>query len=223
MEQGSREWHEARSGRITASRAADVMAFTQEGVYKTGPKKGQPKPVRELKARSDYRAELVAEILSGQPSPNIRAAALAWGQDVEAAARVAYEADRGIFVTRVAIVQHPSLPHVSCSPDGLVDDDGMVQIKAPHNTANHIDALTDGVPAEHLPQMQFELWVTGRKWNDFISFDPRMPEHMALYVERVERDEAYIAALAAECAKFWESVQRIVTALRKRYELAEAA
>src|SRR5690606_3365499 len=118
--------------------------------------------------------------------------ALDWGHDVEAAARAAYEAETGAIVTCVGFIVHPALPYIGCSPDGLIGDDGMHQIKCPQNAAVHIDTLTGGMPEEHMPQVQAELFVTGRAWSDFVSFDPRMPPHLRLYRERVQRDEAFI-------------------------------
>jgi hypothetical protein len=104
-----------------------------------------------------------------------------------------------------------------------VGEEGQCQIKAPWNTVNHIETLLNGMPEEHIPQMQFELWVTGRKWSDFVSYDPRMPEEMSLYVQRIHRDEAYISALAKECEAFWGEVQEMVASLRKLFHLKQAA
>lgn len=207
MIQNTTEWREARAGKITASRMADVLAF--------GKRDGKP-----LKARMDYIGDILGEILTGEPKAQVRAAALDWGHDVEAAARAAYEAETGEIVVQAGFVIHPSIPYIGCSPDGLIGEDGMHQIKCPANAAVHIDTLTDGMPDEHIPQIQAELFVTGRAWSDFVSFDPRMPAHLRLYRQRIPRDEAYIKTIAEACASLWDEVQ---TRLDRLQSMKEAA
>lgn len=192
--QNTDEWRTIRAGKITASRASDVMAF--------GKRDGKP-----LKAREDYAGDILAELLTGEPRAQVRAAPLDWGHDVEAAARAAYEAMTGELVTQSGFVLHPLLPYAGCSPDGLIGDDGMQQIKCPMNPAVHVWTIRNGMPDEHIAQIQFELWVTARSWSDFVSFDPRMPPHRRLYVQRIERDEAYIEQLAQATASLWDEVQ----------------
>lgn len=207
MEQNTIEWRDARAGKITASRFCDVLAF--------GKRDGKP-----LKARQDYIGDIVAEILTGEPREQVKAKPLDWGHDVEAAARAAYEAETGQMVTSVAFMTHPLLDYIGCSPDGLVGSDGLMQIKCPMNPAVHIETLRDGMPEEHIAQVQGELFVTGRDWSDFVSYDPRMPEHLRLYRQRVERDETYIAKLAEACASMWEEVQGLIRHLNSRPEAA---
>ncbi|GLQ96430.1 lambda exonuclease family protein [Dyella mobilis] len=217
MEQNTQEWRDARAGKITASRMCDVMAFTAgDGVYKSGPRKGQQKEARSLKARTDYIGDIVAEILTGEPREQIRAKTLDWGHDVEAAARAAYEAETGIIVVCTGFVTHPIIPYVGCSPDGLIADCGQTQIKCPQNPANHIETLRNGMPEEHIPQVQGELYVTGRDWSDFVSYDPRMPEHLRLYHQRIDRDEEYIAKLADACNSLWVEVMEALKFLNER-------
>jgi hypothetical protein len=217
IEQNTQAWREARAGKITASRMCDVMAFTKdEGVYKSGPKKGQPKLARSLKARTDYIGDILGELLTGEPKEQVRARPLDWGHDVEAAARAAYEADTGCIVTESGFVLHTTLPFVGCSPDGLVELDGQLQIKCPSNPAVHIETICKGMPEEHTPQLQGELMVTGRAWNDFVSFDPRMPPHLRLYRQRVMRDQAYIDQLTAACESLWAEVQGYLNQLNQR-------
>jgi YqaJ-like recombinase protein len=217
MIQNTPEWAQARAGKITSSRMCDVMAFSVgDGVYKSGPRKGQPKIAKPLKARTDYIGDIIAEILTGEPREQVRAKPLDWGHDVEAAARAAYEADTGEIVQQVGFVAHPTEPYIGCSPDGLIGDDGQLQIKCPNNPAVHIATLRDGMPEEHVPQVQGEMLVTGRAWSDFVSFDPRMPEHLRLYRQRIVRDEAYIATLAAACESLWAEVQSLLEQLNER-------
>jgi hypothetical protein len=193
----------------------DVMAFDPGGyVYKSGKKKGQERPAHDKKARTDYVLDIVAEILTGEPKANARAKPLDWGHDVEAAARAAYEAETGQIVSLSEFVTHPMLPYVGCSPDGLVGNDGMVQIKCPADTGVHCATLEGGMPEEHHEQIQCELWVTGREWSDFVSYDPRMLNPaLRLYRQRIKRDEEQIAAYAKASESLWAEVQRRISYL----------
>ncbi|SEJ54779.1 lambda exonuclease family protein [Frateuria terrea] len=203
MDQNTTEWLQARAGKITASRMCDVMAF--------GKRDGKP-----LKSRQDYIGDIVAELLTGEPKEQVKARPLDWGHDVEAAARVAYEAETGEVVQQVGFLTHSLLPYIGCSPDGLIGGDGQMQIKCPNNPAVHIATLRDGMPEEHIAQVQGEMFVTGRAWSDFVSFDPRMPEHLRLYRQRIKRDEAYIEQLAAACESLWAEVQTYITYLNEK-------
>lgn len=203
MDQNTNEWREARAGKITASRMCDVLAF--------GKRDGKP-----LKSRQDYIGDIVAELLTGEPKEQVKARPLDWGHDVEAAARAAYEAETGEIVQQVGFMAHPLLPYIGCSPDGLIGSDGQMQIKCPNNPAVHIATLRDGMPEEHIAQVQGEMFVTGRAWSDFVSFDPRMPEHLRLYRQRIKRDDAYIEQLAAACESMWSEVQTYINYLNQR-------
>ena len=197
VQQNTPEWLALRAGKLTASRFADLLAF--------GKRDGKP-----LKARTDYIGEVVAEILIGQPREQVRAKPLDWGHDVEAAARAAYEAETGLLVDAGGFVVHGALPFVGCSPDFLVGDDGMGQIKCPYSPVNHVDTIRNGMPEEHVAQVQGELWVTGRQWSDFISFDPRFPPHRRLYVQRVHADAEFHKQLEAAAVSAWAEVQEIL-------------
>lgn len=202
MQQNTQEWRDARAGKITASRMCDVLAF--------GKRDGKP-----LKARQDYIGDIVAEILTGEPREQVKAKPLDWGHDVEAAARAAYEAETGLIVACTGFMTHPLLDYIGCSPDGLIAGDGQMQIKCPQNPAIHIDTLCSGMHDEHIAQVQGELFVTGREWSDFVSYDPRMPEHLRLYRQRIQRDEEYIGRLAEACASLWGEVNSYLAALKK--------
>lgn len=202
IEQNSAEWLALRAGKITASRAKDVIAFSKRD--------GKP-----LQARVDYAGDIFAELLTGEPRMQTRAAPLDWGHDVEAGARAAYEAETGEMVVQVGFVQHPLLAYVGCSPDGLIGADGMLQIKCPYNPFVHATTWRDGMPEDHLPQIQFELWVTGRAWSDFVSYDPRMPAHRRLYIQRISRDEKLIEHIAESAASLWSEVQSMYSEMMK--------
>ena len=198
--QGSPEWLEARAGKVTASRIADVLAKVKTG---------------EAAGRRDYRAQMVAEIRTGRPQESgFMNDAMRWGTEQEPYARAAYECQAGVLVDQVGMVLHPSIERGAASPDGLVDPDGLVEIKCP-NTATHLDYLLDGtVPAKYQPQMLWQMACTGRDWCDFVSFDPRLPEDLQLFVVRFQRDQARIDAMEAEVRAFLAEVEETVSRLR---------
>lgn len=200
--QGSAEWFAQRAGKVTASRVADVIAKTKTGWGAS---------------RSNYAAQLVAERLTGNVEPTFTNAAMQWGTDKEPEAREAYEFHAGVFVDQVGMIDHPKIAMTGASPDGLVGDDGLVEIKCP-NTATHIETLLSGkVPTKYVTQMAWQMACTGRAWCDFVSFDPRMPEHMRLFVQRVDRDDALIATLEAEVSAFLTEVSETVASLTRAY------
>lgn len=198
--QGSAEWLYSRVGYCTASRFDDVVAKL---------KSGKPSARRET-----YMMELVVERITGQPSDHWTSAAMLWGTEQEQRSRMAYEAATGAMLEPVGFVKHPTLPWVGASPDSLIGDDGGFESKSPFNSANHIYTLLDGMPPEHMAQCQGGMWVTGRKWWDFQSFDPRLPEPLRRYVQRIERNDAYIAMLEAEVIAFLGEVNAMIARLQ---------
>lgn len=214
MDQRTSEWFDARAGRITASRMNDVMLPRETGVFKTGPRKGQQKP--QLKAIADYAFQLAAERMTGKPRKQVKAAALQWGQDVEPAAVAAYQAETGEIVTMCGFVPHPVHDFIGASPDFLVNDDGGGEIKSPESSEVHLETLFSGLPAEHIEQIQGGLWVTGRKWWDFVSYHPDFPPEHRLYIQRVERDDAYISRLEEACLLMEADVQAILNQLQQK-------
>lgn len=203
MEQGTAEWLAARCGKATASEFAAVMAKIKTG---------------EAATRRDYRIKLVTERLTGEPASTFNGnKATEWGKLNEADARSAYEAHSGNIVVEVGFVEHPTVPMCGSSPDGLIDEDGGCEIKCPFSSIVHVETLLNGkMPPEHKAQVQGNLWVTGRRWWDFVSFDPRMPEHLRLFVQRIERDEEYIKALDEEVRKFNNEVAELTATLMQR-------
>lgn len=201
--QGSPEWFAARCGKVTASRVADVIARTKTGWGAT---------------RANYAAQLVAERLTGTVSESYTNTAMQWGTDTEPQARIAYEFYTDATVFEVGFVIHPTIGDTGASPDGMVADDGMVEIKCP-NTATHINTLIgQAVPAKYVTQIQWQLACTGRKWCDFVSFDPRLPESMRMFVKRVERDADAIKALETDVIDFLNELRLTVHRLRAKYE-----
>lgn len=198
--QGTDEWRAARAGKVTASRMCDVLAKIKTG---------------EAAARRDYRAQLVAEILTGQPQDDgYINKEMQWGIDHEPLARAAYELANDCYVDKVGFVLHPTLHRAGCSPDGLVGTDGMVEIKCP-KTATHLQYLMDGcAPREHLPQMHWGLACCERKWVDFISFDPRLPERLRLFKVRVMRDDELIKEYEREVWRLLAEVDKQIATIK---------
>ena len=189
--QGSEAWFAQRLGRVTASRLVDVLAKVKSG---------------EAAARANYRAELVAERLTGKPTESFSSPAMKWGTEAEPLARAAYEAEFGVLVDEVGMIPHPAIEWAGASPDGLVGKDGLLEIKAP-NTKTHIDTLlANEAPSQYLPQMMWQMACTGRAWCDFVSFDPRLPADMQMFVKRVHRDNDLIARYEQEVIVFLSEV-----------------
>lgn len=206
--QGSVEWHQIRLGKVTASRVADVVGKTKTG-YGAG--------------RANYMAELIAERLTGEPAERFTNGAMQWGTDKEPEARDAYSFYRGETVLEVGFVHHPAIEQSGCSPDGLVGEDGLVEIKAP-NTSTHLDTLLGQmVPAKYINQMQWQMACTGRQWCDFVSYDPRLPETMRLFIKRMPRDETRIKELETAVAEFLLEMAVKLSQLNSLYGLQEAA
>jgi hypothetical protein len=200
MEQRSAEWFAARLGCATASKFRAVVSKLKSG-----------KPAQ---ARVDYAIELVTERLSGQPTPHFTTAAMQRGVDLEPAARIEYEFKKRIEVLETGFLRHPSLM-TGASPDGLVGADGLIEIKVPTSTV-HVETWLNGMPDDHIAQVQGQLWITGRAWCDFVSFDDRLPKELQLYVQRVERDDVFIANLDLEVRQFLAEVDDLERQLREK-------
>ena len=208
MEQRSPEWFAARVGKATASKIGDIVARTKSGYSSS---------------RANYAAQLVRERLLGAPEETFCNAAMQWGTATEPEARQAYERHNLCSVVEVGFVDHPTIPMSGCSPDGLIGDDGLTEIKCP-TPATHQETLLGGaVPAKYRNQIQWQLACTGRAWCDFVSYDPRWPDEMQMFVQRIERDDEAIAELEREVAAFLKEVDETVAALRERYSMREAA
>tara|TARA_R110000868_G_scaffold227023_3_gene479967 strand:+ start:962 stop:1582 length:621 start_codon:yes stop_codon:yes gene_type:complete len=198
IQQGSPEWFAQRVGKVTASRVADVIAKTKTG-YST--------------SRTNYMTELALERITGQREDGFTNAAMQWGTETEPLARAAYESLTGALVEEVAMIDHPSIAMTGASPDGLVDADGLVEIKCP-TKSTHMETLLGGNPAgKYITQMMWQMACTGRKWCDFVSFDPRFPLHLQLFVVRVPRDDLMVKSLEKEVVEFLKELDVMVTQL----------
>lgn len=198
--QGSAAWLAERAGKVTASRIADVIART-----KSGPSA----------SRAAYMGELAAERLTGTPAESFTNADMQRGTELEPLARVAYESASGHFVEECGFVAHPKIAMSGASPDGLIASDGLLEIKCPR-THTHIEYLIGREPpAKYVPQMAWQAACTGRAWVEFVSFDPRMPEELRLFVARYEPTPAYIAELESAVREFIEELDAKVETLRQ--------
>lgn len=203
--QGTPDWLAARAGSLGASQVHEALTRTKTG-WGAG--------------RANIKARMVAERLTGQPQESFSNAAMQWGNDWEDAARTAYAFLHGVTVAQMGLAVHPTIKGTHASPDGLVGDKGLVEIKCP-NTATHIETLKSQIiPAKYQTQMLWQMICLGREWCDFASFDPRMPEEMQLFVARLHRDDARVAELESGVAEFIAEVDADVAALTTLYRKA---
>lgn len=208
MIQGSSEWHAARLGRVTASRVSDVVARTKTGWGAS---------------RATYMGQLISERLTGVAADSYTNAAMQWGTEQEPEARSSYEFRCDAEVAEIGFIEHPTIALSGASPDGLVGDLGLVEIKCP-NTATHIDTLLgQKVPEKYRLQMLWQMACTGRRWCDFVSFDPRMPPSMRLFVARVHRDDEAVAQLEKDITEFLAELDAKLAQLQAAYGVKEAA
>lgn len=201
IEQGTPEWFAARLGNVTASRVADVIAKTKSGYSAS---------------RENYMAQLICERMTNTVAESYSNAAMQWGTETEPLARAAYESYADVLVDQVGYVLHPSIERAGASPDGLVGLFGLIEIKCP-NTATHIDTLlSETVPSKYITQMQWQMACTARAWCDFVSFDPRLPDGLQMFVKRVEFDTEYAAMLEEEVTKFLTELDAKIFKLNER-------
>jgi putative phage-type endonuclease len=198
MEQRSEEWFQARLGLVTASRVADVLAKIKSG---------------ESASRRNYKIQLVSERLTGERQETYINQAMQDGIDREQFARDRYVQQFG-EVEEVGFVKHPTL-EAGASPDGMVGDDGIIEIKCPMGSTHTETLMTQDIPSKYVPQVQFQLLVTGRKWCDFVSYNPMFPEHLQVFVKRIEADPVYQKELESEVKQFLEEVNTIINKLKE--------
>jgi len=203
--QGSEEWFLQRLGKATASRIADILAKTKTG-YST--------------SRENYCVELALERITGRRQESYANDAMKWGTETEPLARAAYEALTGAIVDEVGMIAHPTIAMAGASPDGLIDADGLIEIKCP-NSATHMKTLLSGKPdTKYITQMTWQMACTDRKYCEFVSFDPRFPTHLQLFVKRIERDEKAVEEMEAEVSKFLYEVDAMVQQLNNMKQAA---
>lgn len=196
-EQRSAEWFKVRAGRITASHMCDITAYLKSG-------KG------EMKARADYRMALVAERLTGQVANHFVTNEMKWGQEQEEWAFSAYEQKYSTPISLVGFAIHPTMDFGGASPDGLLRDDAIIEIKC-LTTARHLEIFTSQqVPQEYYDQMQWEMVCCERLKGDFVCFDSRLPEHLQMFVIPVAYDEKRVAELEAEVLKMNTEIEQMM-------------
>ena len=199
-EPGTPEWEAARLGKLTASRLYDALGTTQKGTW--------------LASRREYMIELAAERMTGMRSDPYLSGPMLWGVESEPLAIAAYEKARGITTEKIGFVVHPLLKMCGATPDALVSDDGILEIKCPES-ATHIATLVEReIPEKYLMQMHWQMaCLPARRWCDYMSFDPRMPPRFRSAVIRVERDQKRIARLTLGAEDFLNDLERIVAGI----------
>lgn len=200
--QRTEKWFSDRCGKFTGSRFVDVLARNK----KTGEK---------LEAYKKCVWHVATERTSGKPIEGPSGYALRWGQDVEPYARKEYELRTGLIVVQSEFVEHPKYPFAGCSPDGLVSTNGGIEMKCPKDSIVHLQRFVEGVPDEYRPQCQGFLWVTGREWIDFVSYDPRQIERYQMLKVRINRDETFIQTLESAVLEAEAEVQALIQKLER--------
>jgi len=206
-EQGTPEWHAARAGRVTASPITNILSSGKGGGESAG--------------RRNYRIQILTEILTGQATePGYTSKEMAWGTEQEPYARAAYEVQTDTMVDQVGFVHHPTIERAGASPDGLIGwvradlpPEGLTEFKCPLSATHIAYIIADEVPKDYQPQMLWQMACTGAKWVDFVSFDPRMPEGLQLFVKRFYRDEARIKEMTEAVLIFLAEVDALLAKL----------
>lgn len=198
--QGTPEWFDVKRGKVGASKINDIMAKLKNGQPGAG--------------RKNFAARLVCERLTGTTEETFSNSAMQWGVEQEANARSVYEFHNDVVVDQVGFIDHPTVEFAGMSPDGMVGEDGLLEIKCP-NTSTHIDYLLKGVmPSEYVNQVQWQMACSGRLWCDFVSYDPRMPFDLQMFIIRVGRDNEKIAEIEKEVVKLNQEVSETIEQLK---------
>ena len=202
ISQGSDEWHASRLGKVTASRVADVMATGRGGAPSA--------------TRKNYMMQLLCERLSGKHEETFKSPQMRRGNELEPVARFAYEMQSDETVTEAPLILHPTIASFGASPDGLVGDTGLLEIKCP-NTAQHVAVIQSG---RHDPQYEWQMLAqmscTGRDWVDFVSYDDRMPAPLDYVCYRFERDGARIIEMEKAVIEFLQELDALEKDMRER-------
>lgn len=194
--QRSEDWHADRCGKVTASRIKDVDA----------------KPIKG-RAYNALTLTILTERLTGVQEETKTTGLMQWGIDQEPYAIAAYENETGNFVVGTGLIDHPTIKMSGASPDGLVDQDGQLEVKCPGSQTHLNTILTQEVPSEYVPQITWQLACTRRKWCDFVSYDPRLPEHLRLVVIRVNAEDLDIAGIEQSVIRFNQKIDQIIAEL----------
>ncbi|WP_063584276.1 lambda exonuclease family protein [Achromobacter ruhlandii] len=201
-EQRTEEWRQERAGNLTASTFKDIIAVKRDG--------------KPTEARAKLMRVKAFERLAGIAQHEVGSKSMDWGKDLEDAADEAYMVTHGGIIVPSPYLTHSQYSYIGASPDGLVGTDGGVEKKCPHDEAVHIQTWLEGMPADHMPQVQGNMLVTGRQWWDFISYDPRQAPELRLYVQRVPRDDDYIKTLLTALLQFEAELRAMVETLRRK-------
>jgi putative phage-type endonuclease len=200
MTQGSVEWMTARMGNLTGSRIYDACAKKKNGDY--------------YSTRADLLNEKLIERLTGQWAEHFVSDAMLWGTMHEDEARAVYETRNGVLVAECAYFPHPTIAHSGASPDGLVGEEGIIEIKCPTTKTHLATILAGAIPEEHFYQMAWEIESSGRKWADFVSYDPRLPGNLSYFCKRYEPEPAFLETLRAEVVKFLAELDELEARVR---------
>lgn len=206
MEQRTDDWFAARCGRITASRLADVMAKTKSGYSAS---------------RKNYMMELICQRLTGKVEQGFTSGPMIRGNELEPVAREMYVLNQfDAEVKEVGFIPHPAIDGFGASPDGLVNDDGLIEIKCP-NTATHLETMRTGKPKrEYLLQMHAQMMCTGRKWCDFVSYDDRLPQDLAYFETRIHQDDELVKEIEIEIASFLSDMEQEISTILSHRKVA---
>jgi hypothetical protein len=211
IDQRTKDWFEVRAGKFTASTFGEVLWDATP--YKTGPRAGQPREYP--KSRWDEIDRVVAEVICGGPKETRSAYAMEYGRKMEPQAVAAYEERAERMIEQCGFMRHPTFEFAGCSPDFLLDDNGGGEIKCPLSIVVHATTIRQGLPPEHIEQIQGALWVTGREFWEFVSYNPRFPGRLALYIQRVYRDEVVIQKIQQDVLSAWEHAQKLIARFKE--------
>lgn len=195
-EQGTPEWMSARTGVFTASRFKDACATLKSGEM--------------AQAAKDYAFEIVFERITGDMAPKVVNFAMHRGSELEPDGADVYAEHHGVILEKIGFVRHDTLP-IGCSPDRLVNDDGLIEIKCPLDIRRVLQMWATKDHSEYVHQIQGQLWLTGRKWCDLVVYDPRLAAgRMDMFVKRIERDDEFIAAMEKQLVAFAAYVDELM-------------
>jgi len=199
MEQGSEAWKAMRLGKVTASKMKDLMSNGRGSALS--------------KMSETYMMDLIAERLTGESKPFFENDAMKWGTATEPQARAMFELREGLEVETVAFIEYDD--YVGMSPDGLIGNDGLIEIKCPNTSTQIKRALSDDYAADYKDQIQMQLWVSNRKYCYFLSFDPRLDCAAGYLLQKVERDEEYILKMTEKTLTFVNKMNEILFQLKE--------
>lgn len=206
-EQMSPEWLALRCGVLTSSKIADAVAIRKRN------------PAEELACRRNLRFDLVCERLTGKNVEHYMSDYMEWGIENEPLARMSYEVQTGTSVQLVGFVFHPAIEWAGCSPDGWIGEDGVVEFKCPESSTHLRYILAGEIPEEYRPQMHWQLACSGRQWCDFVSYDPRLPKDLQLFIVRMKRDEKRLFAMESAAEELLSEVEQMLSEIKAKNKI----